>query len=109
VGLIDDEAFAEAFAEQAVSGRKGPRAIANGLYAKGVDRATIDRALAASSEGEFDRALEFAQGRARRLTGVPGPKAFQRLSAALMRRGFDPETSRAVARKALEVDPADEP
>lgn len=107
-GLLDDEAFADALTEQAITSRKGGRAIANALYAKGIDRSTIDRAVEGSREGEFDRAMEFAEGRARRMTGLPDAKAFQRLSSALMRRGFSPDTSRTVARKALDVEGSDE-
>jgi len=108
VDLVDDDAFAEAFAEQAVNGRKGGRAIASGLYAKGVDRATIDRVVAGSTEGEFDRALEFAEGRARRMHGVEPAKAHQRIVGALMRRGFSPDASREAARRALSVSDDEE-
>ncbi|MEX2275957.1 MAG: regulatory protein RecX [Actinomycetota bacterium] len=107
VNLIDDDAFAEAFAEQAVNGRKGGRAIASGLYAKGVDRATIDRVVAGSTDGEFERALEFAEGRVRRMSGVAPPKAHKRIVDALMRRGYTPDTAREAARRALSV-PDDE-
>ena len=103
-GLIDDDAFAQAFAEQAVTGSKGARAISDGLYAKGIDRATIERTIATTSEGETERAYAFARTRAGRFTGMPAPTAFRRLSAALMRRGFDPETSLSAARAALAVD-----
>jgi regulatory protein len=107
VGLIDDAAFAKAFTEQAVTGGKGARAISSGLVAKGIDRATIDEAIAGCTEGESDRAATFAASRARRMRGLPSEKAYQRLVGALMRRGFDPETSRGAARRALAID-ADE-
>ena len=109
VGLIDDERFAEEFASHAVAHRSsGRRAIASALYAKGVSRETIERAVTESGEGEEARAEELARSRTGRLRGVPADKAFQRLSTLLMRRGYDGGIARRAARRALEIDAAGE-
>ena len=104
VGLVDDERFAREFTEHQLGVRRvGRRAVASGLAAKGIDRATVERALAEASGDDSDRADELARGRAGRLRGVPPEKAYARLVSFLVRRGHDPETARRAARSALEV------
>jgi regulatory protein len=106
VGLIDDEAFARAVAEQAFTRRKsGRRAVASALSAKGVDPSVATAVLDdLGGEGDDERAADLARARAVRLAGVPPDKAFQRLSSFLMRRGHSPEAARRAARQALDVD-----
>lgn len=106
VGLVDDEAFAREVARHAFGrGGKGRRAVASALAAKGVSSDVAALVLDEAASGDEDeRALELAQARAGRLSGVDAQKAFQRLSSLLMRRGFAPDVSRSAARKALTVD-----
>lgn len=106
-GLIDDERFAREFAEhQFVTRRAGRRAVASGLAAKGVDRQTVERALAEAPGDDADRAEVLARSRAEHLRGVSPERAFARLVSFLVRRGHDPETARRAARSALGIDGA---
>ena len=108
VGLIDDEAFARAVAEQAFERRKaGRRSVASALAAKGVAPSITDAVLdELDGAGDEERADELAKARAVRLRGVPPEKAYQRLSGFLVRRGHSPDAARRAARRALELDPA---
>jgi regulatory protein len=106
VGLVDDEEFARQVVEHELTVRRsGRRAIVSRLAGKGVERGTIDLALAeAVPEADEERALSLAQGRAARLGGLAPEQAFSRLVAFLARRGYDPGVSRQAARRALELD-----
>jgi regulatory protein len=108
VGLVDDEAFARAYAEHVVGSKgSGRRAVERGLYAKGVPRETIELVVSevAGDQGEeFDRALDVARSRARRLAGQDHGTAYRKLFSFLARRGYSPSVAREAAVKALEVD-----
>lgn len=106
VGLVDDDAFAQQAVEQELTVRRsGRRAIAGRLAARGVDRRAVERAISElATDDEGDRAIELARSRSGRLSGVPVDKAFTRLVAFLMRRGYGPEVARLAARTALRVD-----
>jgi regulatory protein len=107
VGLVDDDRFAEEFAEQAVTRRlQGRRSVAAALAAKGVDRGVIDRALA-GLEGDEERAAELARSRARKLGSLAPEAAYRRLVSFLSRRGYDGAVARAAARKGLGLDGSD--
>ena len=105
VGLLDDRAFAAAFAEEALTRRlRGRRGVASALAAKGIGRAEIDHALAGVGGSEEERALELARARARRLTSLEPEAAYRRLVGLLGRRGFESGTARSAARRALDLD-----
>jgi len=105
VGLIDDEAFAREFAGHQLGARRaGRRAVASGLAAKGIDRATIERTLAEAPDDDAERADDLARSRASRLRALPPQTAYARLVSFLVRRGHDSGTARAAARRALELD-----
>ncbi|HEX6332323.1 MAG TPA: regulatory protein RecX [Actinomycetota bacterium] len=102
VGLVDDDEFARRVAEHELSVRlSGRRAIENRLAAKGVDRATIDRALEDVGVPDEERALELARDRARRLGGLRPEQAYSRLVSFLARRGYEPGIAHSAARAAL--------
>jgi regulatory protein len=108
VGLIDDEAFARQLAEHRFGVRRsGVRSVTSELRSKGVDAHVIEAVVQERRSHEDVRALELARSRAGRLRGVDPSRAFGRLSAALMRRGYAPEVARGAARAALDVE-ADE-
>jgi regulatory protein len=108
VGLIDDEAFARALAEHAFERRKaGRRAVVSALAEKGVPPSVAGPIVDdIAADGDEGRADELARARAVRLAGVPPDRAFQRLTAFLIRRGHAPEVARGAARAALRLDPA---
>jgi regulatory protein len=110
VGLVDDEAFARAAVEHELTVRRsGRRAIGSRLAARGLDRSTIEAALAdAEGASEFERALELARGHARRLPGVRPEQAFPRLVGFLTRRGYEPSVARSAARSALGIGGEDD-
>jgi regulatory protein len=106
VGLVDDEEFARQVVEHELSVRRsGRRAVASRLAAKGVARDTIERTIedAAAGGSDEDRAVALAADRAGRLADLPPERAFSRLTGFLARRGYDPQTARRAARKALDV------
>ena len=104
VGLIDDEAFARALAEQSFGVRRsGDRAVRAALAAKGVGAETTASVIEELGGDEEARALELARSRLTRLRGIPPERAFARLSGLLGRRGYPPATARRAARLALEV------
>jgi len=109
VGLIDDDAFArQAVEHEVLVRRSGHRAIASRLGSRGLDRETVERALAGlGAEDDETRVLELARSRTSRLGGLPPEKAFARLVSFLARRGYPPDLARRAARTALAVDDRD--
>lgn len=109
VGLIDDDTFARQVVEHEVGHRgSGRRRVASVLARSGVGGSVLEGAIAGMDEhGEVDRARDVATARARRLGGVEPAKAFGRLTAYLMRRGYAPDVARGAARHALELDGSD--
>ena len=107
LGMLDDEAFAQAWVESRDRARpRGERALRDELRLKGIDRAIVDRVLAArrsTEEGSAalpDRsaAERLLEKHARTLQRVADPRQRrQRAYALLARSGFDPETCREVA------------
>jgi regulatory protein len=109
VGLVDDAAFARQVAEHAIGvKRSGRRAVVSALMAAGVAPEVIERTLADAGDEE-ERAESLARSRAARLGSLDPVKAFSRLTSLLVRRGYSPEVARQAARRALTVDPDDEP
>jgi regulatory protein len=102
-GLIDDERFARALAEQTVVVRgSGRRAALEALRAKGVARDVAERAVeGAAGEDEEARAEDLARRRATRLTGLDPARAGRRLLEFLIRRGYEPAVARRAAARAL--------
>ena len=109
VGLVDDEAFARQYAEHRFgSRREGRRAVVSGLRAAGISPDVAEATAEGAPENEEDRADALARARAGRLGGVDRPKAFARLTALLVRRGYSPEIARGAARRAFELPLAED-
>ena len=105
VGLLDDEAFATALANHHLNVRGSGRRVAEReLFAKGVDRALIDRTLADHPEDESGRAEQLAQARVGKLANLPPEKAYARLVSFLARRGYGAAVAHRAAKRALELD-----
>ncbi len=102
VGLIDDEDFARQLARHAFGTRgSGSRAVTDALAAKGVRPDLIATVVAEFDRDPEARAEQLARSRARSLVDLDPARAFTRLSALLMRRGYDPSMARTVARRVL--------
>lgn len=106
VGLVDDVAFARELVESRAGHRlEGDRAIRAALRAKGVDAAVGEAALSEVGGGDEEaRALELAEQRARRLTGIPPERAYARLLSFLQRRGYGYGLASSAARRALAIE-----
>ena len=89
LGLVNDEAFARAFAEQRLHiNKKGPYAILSELVLKGVGRETakaVIEELTSEIDNEYEAAVAVAE---RYKKELDTPKGKQRLYGALARRGF---------------------
>lgn len=103
LGLLDDAAFSRYWVESRQSFRpRGRLALRDELRRKGVDRDTIDEALAEASEGEDPdaeraRAEQVARAALRRYADSPDRITFQRrLGGMLQRRGFSLEVIRPI-------------
>lgn len=97
LGYLDDAAYARAVVSER-SARRGTRAIAAELRARGVGREAAETALAELDDGAQRAA---ASRLARRLLKQPGGRAEQqRAAAALARRGFSFEVAWAAVAEA---------
>jgi regulatory protein len=91
LGLLDDAAFAADYVQTRAARGRGPSRLVRDLQAMGVDRAHIDRALAAEWPEGSDRQavpLALAAKRAAQLGSLPRPVKRRRVLAYLARRGF---------------------
>ncbi|HEX8299034.1 MAG TPA: RecX family transcriptional regulator [Rubricoccaceae bacterium] len=109
VGLLDDAAYAEAYARSRFSGRgHGPARIRQDLQRRGVPRAAIDAALDTLVETEdlAERATEDAAAKWRSLRSEPDRrKRTRKTMDFLVRRGHSFDVARAAADAAAEADP----
>ncbi|MEP7059145.1 MAG: regulatory protein RecX [Actinomycetota bacterium] len=109
VGLIDDRAFAAQLAAHHFDNkRSGSRAVASALASKGVSRVVSDEILKGADRDDPERAFQLAAAKAVRLHDLPREKAYTRLVGLLARRGYGPGVAREAARRALEVEEADD-
>jgi regulatory protein len=91
LGLLDDAGFARNYVQTRSARGRGPSRLTRDLMAMGVERAHIDRALAAEWPEGADRSgvpLDLAAKRAAQLGDLPRPVKRRRLLAYLARRGF---------------------
>lgn len=106
-GYIDDEGFAEKFAEnKALSGRWGPSKIRAHLYKKGLARATIDRAIDAAF-GDLDvkeQYINLVLKKKRRFLREPDPfKRKKKIFDYLCRKGYKPGNIRRHIDELMEI------
>jgi regulatory protein len=91
LGLLDDAEFARNYVQTRAPRGRGPARLTRDLMAMGVDRAHIERALAAEWPEGGDRTavpLALATKRAAQLASLPRPVKRRRVLAYLARRGF---------------------
>jgi regulatory protein len=104
LGLVNDEAFARAFAEQRLHiNKKGPYAIVSELILKGVDkqlaRIIVDE-LTSDCDDEYTAALAVAE---KYKKDLDTPKGKQRLYGALARRGFSYSVVKRVMQETADI------
>lgn len=91
LGLLDDAAFARTYVQTRAARGRGPSRLTRDLLSMGVERALIDRALAAEWPDGSDRTsmpLALATKRAGQLSSLPRQTRRRRVLAYLARRGF---------------------
>lgn len=101
LGYLDDDAFALAYVRDRLRLRpRGRRALRSELAAKGVDPATIERAVETAFVDAGVEELDLARRCARKHAGTFGAVepwvARRRLTGYLARRGFPPDAVRQV-------------
>jgi regulatory protein len=96
--FVDDERFARGWVAAKTAGRPiGPDRLAAELRARGVERETVEEAVAQiSPENERELALRAAKRLVGGLRNEELPAARRKLAAALRRRGFSWEVIRTV-------------
>jgi regulatory protein len=90
-GLLDDAAFAQSYVQTRSARGRGPSRLVRDLLSMRVDRALIDRAIAAEWSPGTDKSampLVLAKKRAAQLGGLPRQTKRRRVVAYLARRGF---------------------
>ena len=103
--LLDDADFARQWVE-ARSGRTlGKRRISQELQRKGISRAQAEEALTAVDEdAEAEACRQAAEKLASRYSREASRQGMQKLTQALVRRGFGWEDARRAAEQALQAD-----
>jgi regulatory protein len=106
VGLVDDQAFADAWVESRHRSRGlSRRALSMELRRKGVKpdvaQAATDRI---DPDSERQAALELARRKQRSLRGVDRDTAYRRLAGMLARKGYSSGVTASVVREALGSD-----
>jgi regulatory protein len=102
VGLVDDEAFARAWADERVRLRPvGPRRLAQELLSKKVNRDLAARVVDETfrEHSELELARRAVEKKARVPGGADGGKRRARLHSFLVRRGFSYEVAAAVLKE----------
>jgi regulatory protein len=107
VGLVDDTAFASSWVDSRQQRRHlSAPALRRELQAKGVDRDTIDVALASvDTEAELVAARALVERKSAAMAHLGDKVRYRRLAGLLSRRGFGP----AVIARVLEERPGECP
>ena len=107
VGLIDDEAFAQAWVRSRHTGRGlARRALSHELRHRGVDDETVAEAVdAISPDDERAAATELVARRLPATRGLARDARMRRLAGMLARKGYSSGLAMAVIRDALAAEP----
>lgn len=104
--LIDDAAYAQAWAEGLQRRQKSKRVLAQELRRKGVDDEIIDEALEGIDDAdEYAAALALARKKAAAMRDLEPQVRNRRLAGALARRGFSSAVVYRAIREATDTDP----
>ena len=102
-GYLDDARLAEQIVHAGVDRKgQGRQVIAQSLAKRGVPRDVADSALAALPDDDYERAIEYARGKARSLQSLDRDTALRRLMGQLARRGYGGSIAMTAARTALD-------
>jgi len=106
VGLIDDEAFAQAWVRSRHTGRGlARRALAGELRRRGVAEETVRDAVEGLDADEEERtARRLIERKAASTRGVEPVKRMRRLVGVLARKGYPPGLAYRVVREVLEAE-----
>lgn len=104
MGLVDDQAYADALVRSRFSGTGASgRALREVLVRKGLEPGIIERALSQiSRDDEAERAAQLVARKRRSLAGVPRQSAYRRLCSMLARKGYSPSVAANAVRDALD-------
>ncbi len=100
-GLLDDRAFTKSWINYRLARPFGFERIIQELRAKGIDKETIEQAVA-EIKGSYDpqkAALDLAQRRWQRLPAIDPQKKKKRVLDFLLRRGFEADVVMKVIKK----------
>ena len=108
MGLIDDEAFAQAWVQSRHAGRGlAKRALAQELRRRGVADETVNDAVdALDSAREEETARALVARKLRSTRGVDPAKRTRRLLGMLARKGYPPGLSYRVVKEAMDEEGA---
>lgn len=108
-GLVDDEAFAEAWVSSRHGGKGlARRALAGELRRRGVDETVVEGALSQVDDNdEVVAATALVRRRLAATAGLPTPARVRRLSSMLARKGYSGGVAARVVRDALGVEAAE--
>jgi regulatory protein len=103
--IVDDAAFAAAFADERRRKGHAPFRIQQDLRKRGFDEALVRRVLGPMEDQDRQaQAFDAARGKARTLRSVDAEAAFRRLVGYLARRGYPEGLARKVAREVIYAD-----
>jgi regulatory protein len=110
VGLIDDEAFANAWVESRHAGRGlARRALAQELRQRGVDEDTVKEAVEQlDPEQEAETARQLVARKLAAMNGGDPRSRTRKLVGMLARKGYPPGLAFRVVREALEAEGVDD-
>jgi len=101
-GYLNDARLAEQVVHAAIERKgQGRHAIVLALTQRGIPRDVTDAALAELPDDEHERALAFAESRARSMRSLDPDTALRRLSGQLQRRGYPAGVAFSAAKDAL--------
>lgn len=101
-GYLNDTALAEQLVYAATSRLgQGRQSIAQTMTKRGIPRDIADHAMAELPDDDLERALEFAQKKARSMSGGDPQAALRRLVGQLSRRGYPSNVAMTAAKQAL--------
>ena len=106
-GYLDDATLAWHLVTSGVERKgQGRVALSRALAQRGIERETIEHALAELPDDDAERALEFARSKARSMADLEHDTALRRLVGQLARRGYGGPVAMSAAKTALaEVSP----